>query len=158
MSNKIDLVLEKYQYSVTDKIIGKVILILDEPVKAQKLSVKLIVTETVKRTNIPSFGSGQVSMSNSNNTSRSYSFDLTLDGEKEYTRGEYPFEMTIPGEAYPRGLQGAQESAGGMLGTAIGLLSRFSPLGQTIYRYAVEARLDIPWKFDLTKKVDITIG
>lgn len=152
----IDLVLEKYQYRVDEKIVGKVVLMLDEPTKSPKLSVKLIMTETVKKMNIPSLK--QISVSSSRDTARTYSFDLTLGGEQEYVSREYPFEMIIPVEAYPKGLQPVQESTGGFLGSAIGLLSKLSPLGQSIYTYAVEARLDVPWKFDLTKKVDITIG
>ncbi len=154
--SKIDLTLEKYQFRVDEKIVGKVTLYLDEPViKAPKLLVRLIMTETVKSMNIPSLT--KISVSSSRNTANTYTFDLTLGGEQEYTSGEYPFEMTIPTEAYPRGLQPVQ-TGGGMLGTALGLLSRFSPIGQSVYTYAIEARLDIPWKFDLTKKVDITIG
>ena len=155
--SKIDLILEKQQFSANDKIKGKVILFLDEPIKAQKLSVKLIVTEKVKTMSIPSLT--QISVSNSRDSNRTYSFDLVLGGEKEYMNGEeYSFEMAIPGEALPRSLQAVTGSMGGFLGGAIGLLSQFSPLGQTTYLYAVEARLDVPWKFDITASVDITIG
>lgn len=157
--SKINLVLDKQQFSVSDKITGKVVLFLDEPTKAQALSVKLIVTEKVKSMNIPSLKSNTLSVGNSASNTRSYSFDLVLGGEKEYTNGEeYPFEMSIPGEALPRSLQAITGTMGGFLGGAIGILSQFSPLGQTTYLYRVEARLDVPWKFDLTASVDITIG
>lgn len=154
--SKIDVTLEKYQYRVDEKIVGKVTLYLDEPViKAPKLLVRLIMTETVKSMNIPSLT--KMSISSSKNTAHTYTFDLILGGEQEYSSGEYPFEMTIPTEAYPRGVQPMLQG-GGMLGIGLGLLAKFSSLGQSVYAYAIEARLDIPWKFDLTKKVDITIG
>lgn len=157
--SKIDLVLEKHQFSATDKIIGRVVLYLDESTKAQKLSLKLIVTERVKKMAILSLNSNTFGVGNSANSTRSYSFDLLLGGEKEYMNGEeYPFEMSIPGEALPRGLQSVTSTLGGFFGGAIGVLSQLTPLGQTTYLYSVEARLDVPWKFDVTASTDITIG
>ena len=156
---KINLVLEKQQFTASDKITGRLTLLLDEPTKGQKLSVKLIVTEKVKSMSIPSLRNNTLSVGNSTSNTRSYSFDLVLGGEKEYMNGEeYPFEMVIPGEALPRSMQAVTGSMGGFLGSAVGLLSKFSPLGQTTYLYSVEARLDVPWKFDITASVDVTIG
>ncbi|PIQ36173.1 MAG: hypothetical protein COV32_01315 [Candidatus Yonathbacteria bacterium CG10_big_fil_rev_8_21_14_0_10_43_136] len=157
--SKINLVLDKQQFSVNDKIAGKITLFLDEPTKAQKLSVKLIITEKVKSMNIPTISSTNIGVSNSSSNTRSYSFDLVLGGEKEYINGEeYHFEMSIPGEALPRGLQGVTGSVGGLLGSTIGILSQFSPLGQSVYLYKIEARLDVPWSIDVTAIADITIG
>lgn len=157
--SKIDLVLEKQQFSANDKITGRVVLFLDEPTKAKKLSVNLIVTEKIKKMAIPTLGTNTLSVGNSASNTRSYSFDLQLAGEKEYINGEeYPFEMSIPAEALPRSLQAVTGSMGGFLGGAIGILSQLSPLGQTTYLYKIEARLDVPWGLDVTASADITIG
>lgn len=157
--SKINLVLEKQQFSVSDKITGRVVLMLDEPTKAEKLSVKLIVTEKIKKMAMPTLNSNTVSVGNSSGTTQAYSFDLQLASEKEFTNGEeYPFEMSIPAEALPRSLQAVTGSMGGFLGGAIGILSQLSPLGQTTYLYKIEARLDVPWGLDVTASADITIG
>lgn len=157
--SKINLVLEKQQFSVDDKITGRVVLYLDEPTKAKKLSVDLIVTQKIKKMAIPTLGANTLRVGNSASNTRAYNFDLQLAGEKEFTNGEeYPFEMSIPAEALPRSLQAVTGSMGGFLGGAIGILSQLSPLGQTTYLYKIEARLDVPWGFDVTASADITIG
>lgn len=157
--SKIDLVLEKQQFTVNDKITGRVVLFLDEPTKAKKLSVNLIVTEKIKKMAMPTLNSNTVGIGNSSGATQAYSFDLQLASEKEFTNGEeYPFEMSIPAEALPRSLQAVTGSMGGFLGGAIGILSQLSPLGQTTYLYKIEARLDVPWGFDVTASADITIG
>lgn len=152
----INLVLEKYQYQVHEKIVGKVVLTLDGPIKADKLSVNFTVTKLVKSMGVPSMS--QVSISSSSSTASVYTFDLTLDGAKEYISGEYPFEMIIPADAVPQGGASLGDSIGGALGSAVGMLTQFFPMGQATYHYTLEARLDVPWNIDMTKKVDITVG
>ncbi len=155
--NRINLNLDKQQYISSDKITGSVVLSLREPLKAKKLSVNLIVTKKIKRMSIPSVSQGSVGVSGSSSKSRLYSFELILDTEKEYADGEeYPFEISIPSEAVQKSA-GGQNSVGGILGGALSILSQISPIGQSVYLYKIEARLDIPWKIDLTSDVDITI-
>lgn len=155
--NRIDINLEKYQLAPGDMIKGVVQLTLTAPIQAEKLSVNFSVTKEVKQMNIARVTQGSVSSAHTK--SKIYSFSLPLDGNKEYVSGEYPFEMSIPPEALPQEAPSIQNAlGGGMLGNALGMLAQFSPVGRAIYTYELEAQLDVPWKIDLRKKVDITIG
>lgn len=156
--NSINLRLDKYQFAVDEKIKGTLTLHIAKAVKADSLKVNLIVHDEIRKSDISGLLQGRVSNSTSNSTSNTFQFGITLDTEKDYVvGGEYPFEMDIPKEAWPPGIQAAQ-STGGIMGGALGMLTRLSPLGNTIRTYKVEGRLDIPWGIDVTQKIDITVS
>lgn len=149
----IDLVLEKYQLPVGEKILGKVVLSTDAPIKATKLSVTVTVLEKKNTINIPTSSS---TMSASHKERTVYTFELPLAGEKEYTSQEFPFEMMLPEQAYPPKAQMIPQLTGGILGSVMNIASALSPLGGGTYYYSLQARLDIPWHIDETKTVDVS--
>lgn len=81
-----------------------------------------------------------------------HEFELVLDREKEYFRGDYPFEIKIPDNI----LQKSPEPEG-TLGTII-KATQFISGGMTRIDWYIETSLFIPKVLDMKKKVNITLG
>jgi hypothetical protein len=81
-----------------------------------------------------------------------YEFTVTLDGEKEYTSGDYEFQIKMPdySEKKPESLGAGAEIAAGIAQT-LGVLP--SPV-----RWYLQATLDLPNAIDINKKVQITLS
>ena len=155
---KIEVALEKFNYTYGDTVKGTVKLKMKQPTDARELRVFLRGEQRTSSgggVGIPvgpgtlRVGSGSGSRSRSS-MQRIFDFKLPLDGEKTYTEGEYPFEIKIPADLKNRRPEGA-------LGTAVDALNF---LGGTVRRinWYLEANLDIPSGFDVSKKVQINIG
>ena len=78
-------------------------------------------------------------------------FELSVDGEKEYSGGEYPFEIQIPANV----LQNTPEPEG-----TLGMVLKTAQFrgASTRIDWYLEASLDIPMRFDVKKKVQINVG
>ena len=153
-AGKIDIILEKFSFSPGETIKGKVSFELKKPTLAKKLRVTLdgikISTYPVQRPNRPS----------STETRRNFihHFELPLDGEKEYSKGEHPFEIKIPDNIGVSSLP--KEATSGVLGAllkTVETLSRMSPTSSIIEWY-LEAALELSGAFDVKKKVEISVG
>jgi hypothetical protein len=153
-AGKINISLEKISFSPGETIKGKVSFELKKATLAKKLRVTLagikITTYPVQRPNKPP----------STETKRNFLhyFELLLDGEKEYSKGEYPFEIKIPDNIGVSSLP--KQAGGGVLGTILKtaeILSKMSPTSSRIEWY-LEAALELSGAFDVKKKVDITVG
>jgi sporulation-control protein spo0M len=119
---KVDLILEKHSFTPGDVIKGKVVLELNQPKKAKELRVVLLAERVVYR-------------SGKRRTQTVHRAPVVLDREKEYTSGEYNFEITLPQKKEP-------EAPGGLLGDVVKAASMF--VGPSPLRWYVSAELDIP--------------
>jgi len=161
---KINIAIQKSHYAPGDIISGNVSLTLKKPVKAREVSISLIgehkATQTAAGIGGP-MGGGGMSMSTTTKTVRIYDFKQQLDGEKEYGQGgEYRFEIKIPADTLSmRPLVPEQE---GKLGQVLRVAQTAAAMTGAIpfqrIRWYLAAKLDVPGGFDVSKKVDITIG
>lgn len=154
---KIEIVLEKYNYKPGETIRGKLFLKLNKPQKARELRVEFYgLLDTVSNTRVrvgpayrSSYGSGTY---RDRSTICVYSFKMPLDTEKEYTSGEYEFEIGIPEDLLRRSAP-PQDALGTTLQAAAYLLSG----AVTVPRWYVEGILDIPGGLDVRKTVQVNI-
>ncbi|MCX8189868.1 MAG: hypothetical protein N3F05_01415 [Candidatus Diapherotrites archaeon] len=142
---KIDLQLEKFNYRPGETIRGKIVLALNKPVKARRLKVRFFGVREGRKTVV--IGGGR-SADYSNDIV--YSFEMNLDGEKEYTGGEYDFEIIVPQDLLTK----VDLSGTG----ALGALMQFVMLMAPRPKWYVEAALDVPMGLDVSKRVQINIG
>ncbi len=142
---KMEVILEKYNNSPGEMIKGTIKFTTKKPVHANGVFVKLYGIENVKQ-----HGHGNTS-SRSNYV---FNFEQPLDGEKDYTGGEYPFEIKIPadvqqkGAGLPEGVEAAAKIAGALMG-------HYSSRKIDWY---IDARLDVPGGRDISKKLKVNIG
>jgi 2',3'-cyclic-nucleotide 2'-phosphodiesterase (5'-nucleotidase family) len=161
---RIDIAIQKSHYAPGDIISGNVALTLKKPVKAREASISLIGEHKTTQTSPGaggSMGGGGMSMSTTTRTVRIYDFKQQLDNEKEYSQNrEYHFEMKIPADTMSMGPQISEVE--GKLGQVLKLAQTAAAMTGAIpfqrIKWYLLAKLDIPGGFDVSKKVDITIG
>jgi hypothetical protein len=153
---KITLTLEKYDYIPGDTIKGKIKLNLKKPVQARKLSVAFI-GKKISHQSSASVAGIAVGASGGRNRSKHssqiiYNFDMPIDGEKEYQKEEYPFEIKIPTDLSQNNPQ--------MEGKLGGVLKAAQMLGGVSTRidWYVKAELDVPMKLDIKKSQKIVLS
>ncbi len=147
---KVTLVLEKYNYSPGETIKGTVTLNLKKPTKARKMTVSFVgqTTERYRGSNGRS----------EHRTIDVFRFDMPLGLEKEYQNESFNFEIKIPDNI----LQ--QEKFPGSLDpdSTLGKVAAFGVALSAARRYPIEwlvdARLDIPLKFDVGKSQKIILS
>jgi len=147
---KITLILDKYDYTPGEKIKGKVSLNLKKPTQARKLEISFIGSKREMQT-----GMGIGPTSNNKRGSkrvRIYDFKMPLDGEKEYQKGEYPFEIKIP-----ENIHQTSQKLEGKVGTAVTAFKAISGVHTRIDWY-VKAELDVPMKLDIKKTQKIVLS
>jgi len=150
LRGKIEVFSEKYSYSPGEIIRGRVFVDLKKPIKAKQLKIGFygvkIFTERIQT---------QKGIQTKTRSEFIHKFEIPLDGEKGYQKGEYFFEIKIPEniQVEPKKpkegifsilLKGAQ-----VLSEAAGITSRT--------KWYLEATLEIPMAFDIKKKVSINI-
>jgi sporulation-control protein spo0M len=143
---KIDIVIERYNFSPGETIKGNIILKLKEPTHAKALKVGLLGEKSVTETRMIN---GRTTTNNRNVTV--FNFEMPLDGEKDYTEGEYDFELKVPTNLAQPSLP--QSAVGDVIKTIQILAGRESNV-----RWYVVAKLDIPMGIDVSKKIQINIG
>jgi len=156
---KIEIALDKFNYAPGETIKGEVILKLNKPIKAKRLKLCFYGEKTsrVPRDSLgPNHGGGvRVSIGPAsgyeNRTVRIYSFEMELDGEKEYSNAEYDFEIKIPEELFER----AKIEGKGLLTNLMKLAA--AAQARNVARY-IEAVLDVPLGIDMRKTVQINIA
>ena len=77
---------------------------------------------------------------------------MPLDGEREYSGGEYPFEIKIPD-----GVLRNSPAPEGTLGEAVKVI-KFLGGESTRIDWYLKASLDVLRGLDVTKKVQINVG
>jgi hypothetical protein len=148
---KIEIFLEKFNFSPGETIKGKVLLQLKEPIFAKQLKIGLfglkITTRRVTLRGTPTTETKKEFI---------YKFEMPLDGEKEYLKGEYPFEIKIPSDIFTTPPQISEGALGAVIKT-MQMLSSLSGITSRVEWY-LEVSLCIPKGFDIKKKVNINIG
>ena len=152
---KIDIHLEKFNFSPGETIKGKVSFELKKPIQAKQLRITLA---GLKTTTHPDTTPDNLSRTETEKNFI-YKFDMPLDGEKEYLRGEYPFEIKIPADILQSNSL-PKEVSGGTLGTVLKVAEIMGRMSGTTSRidWYLETSIDIPQTFDVKKKVNINIG
>ncbi len=143
LKGKILVNLEKNSFVSGEKIKGRTILKLKKPVSARRLKLVFFGERTVSHRSI---SDGRRTSS----TERVYEFEQDLDIEKEYLNEEYDFEISIP-----KNLIGAKPE-NETLGMAMNIGSALIG-GPSMTKWYVEAVLDVPKGFDVSKRVQVTI-
>ena len=142
---KIEIQLDKYNYSPGETIEGTVALSLKKPLPGKELSIRLIGEEKVQQ------GYGRNS---SYRTVAVFDFKQPLDREKEYPAGQpmaYSFKIKLPAD-----VAGRQQMPEGKLGTILKVAQVMSGTVRRINWYLI-ARLDVKG-FDISKKVQINVA
>jgi len=143
---EIEIFLEKYNYSLGENIGGKISLKLNKPTKAKALKVGLIgerlITETGRTTD------GKIS--SHQRKEYVFNFEMPLDGEKEYSQGEYNFEIKIPTNI-------SQNLPGGLAGDLLKTVQILAGNKSNVYWYII-AKLDIPMGIDVSNRIQINIA
>jgi hypothetical protein len=152
---KIDVQINKYSFAPGETIGGTISMQLKKPIKARGLIASLIGERTVRRNT----GKGTTTT-----TEKVFEFKYPVDGEKEYpasTPLNYMFSIKIPPDAIGTPAGGAPAA----VGVAMDLARAFIPgMGGMRYstdspvRWYVLVRLDMPWSFDISKKIQINIA
>ena len=145
---KFEVILEKFNYSPGETITGKVSFKLKKPTKAKKLKVALIGEKITTRMERDSKGR----MTSRKDKAYVYDFEMPLDGEKEYTEGEYDFQIKIP-----ENILQSIPSPKGVLGDAVKAM-QFLSGAQTKISWYIVANLDVPMGLDISKKAQVNIA
>lgn len=145
---KIEIALEKFNFSPGDIIKGKVSLELKKTIYARQLKVTFAGLRTITR----QFTTPKGTPSTETKKDFIYHFEIPLDREKEYFKGEYPFEIKIPADVLQRA-----PSPEGILGTIFRGV-KFIKGTTTRIDWYLEVSLDIPKAFDIKKRVKINLG
>lgn len=140
----IEIQISKYDYVPGETIQGTVLLKLKKPIKAKGLFIEFYGERkayhfTGKR--------------RTTRTIKVFDFKQPLDGEKEYSTTEqtYRFSIKIPRDV-------ASSSQEGVAGTLMRATQLLTQTMQTNTRWYLTAYLDIPWAFDVSKKIQINIS
>ncbi|MFH1639712.1 MAG: hypothetical protein ABIB93_05305 [Chloroflexota bacterium] len=155
---KINISIQRTNYTPGDTISGNVALTLKKPVKAREVSISLIGEQ--KNTKVGGM-TGNQGMSTTTKRIRIYDFKQQLDSEKEYSQGhEYHFEMKIPANILSTRPQMPELEGklgqGLKIAQAAAAMTGAIPFQQT--KWYLLAKLDIPGGLDIQKKADVTIG
>jgi hypothetical protein len=152
LKGKIDIVLEKFDFSPGETIKGKVLIDLKKSIKAKGLKIGFYGIKIIRE---------RITTARGAPTTRTrkefiHKFEIPLDGEKEYLKGEYPFEIKIP-ENIPTQPKMPKEGILSVLIKGAKVLSEAMGINFRIQWY-LEATLEIPMGFDMKKKIFINIG
>ncbi|MBU2100630.1 hypothetical protein KKB11_05345 [Candidatus Micrarchaeota archaeon] len=147
---KIEIILEKYNFKPGETIKGKLKLKMNKPTKAKALKVTFAGIKNTRNSGI-TIGN-QPRNKNNSTTEYVHKFEMPLDGEKEYSSGEYDFEILVPSDILSR-----SSGPGGDLGTALQAV-QFLSGGSTRVEWSIQGTLDIEKSLDVNKKVQINIG
>ena len=138
---KIEVTLEKLIFAPGETITGRVLLKLNNPKKARKLRVVFLGEKTMTQMTRKGMRTTKATV---------YSFTAELDGEKEYSgEASYDFKISVPSDLNSR----LPNDAIGTVFRAVEFLG-----GSSSVRWYIDASLDVPGGFDVTKRVQISIS
>jgi hypothetical protein len=130
---QINIVLEKFNFSSGETVRGKITLNLDKMMHAKQLRVALIGERISTRIERKPDGR----MHPYEEKTCIYNFQMPLDGEKDYLKGKYTFEIKIPTN-FSQNIP-----LEGQIGSILKTIQSLSTAGGRISWY-VQANLDIP--------------
>lgn len=142
---------QQTDYKLGDTVSGKINLQLEEATEAKRLVVRLFAIGS--RTHFEKNEAGKTTVQERETL---YSFDLEVDGEKSYEEGAhiYEFSLTIPADAEN---EPSTEDTG-ILGDVVKFASSLSQGVKRPTQWKLRAFLDIPWKRNLKKELDIEVS
>jgi len=138
---KMELTLEKLNFAKGEKVKGHAKLTTQRPIKARGVFVRIYAVEETRG-------------GKSSSTRTVFEFQQPLEqGEKEYSGGDYDFELVIPGGS--SGPQLPQEAQ-----MAVAALNMIANTGfrTSFVKWYVEAKLDIQGGRDVAKQVQINVA
>jgi hypothetical protein len=138
-----ELKLNKMAFAFGETIEGTASLKLSKEKKARRVVVTVFAER--KTTNYSNKGA-------STDLERIFSFETVLDGEKNYLPpgADYPFKIQLPAQnPLPKLPQ-----FNGLLGQ---LATYANEMAQGSVSWYVEAKLDVPMAFDISKKIQIMV-
>jgi hypothetical protein len=134
-------------YEIGDTIRGTVKLQLTEPIPAKRLVIALRATR--KRTVIQRGSDGRTAPVQRSETLVEH--EVELGGEQTYESGTRQFTVPIPGHI------DAKVELDGMLGDALRAAQAVRSMTSSPIHWTLTAFLDIPWKRNLSKQIDVSI-
>jgi len=143
---KIEIQLDNFNYKPGDTIEGTVALTLKKPIEAKGVKIRIIGEQRQMAMMGANRRQAQVPL-------KILDFTQPLDGEKEYKPGDpmvYPFKIIIPKDLFNK----AKKE--GALGSVVSAMQTMQSMSSRT-TFHLDARLDIPWKTDVSKKVQINI-
>lgn len=147
MKGKIDLELEKYQFSTGEKINGKIKVRLKKPVEAKMLKVGIIGMQKQTGRKQASEISHEVF----------YEFSMPVKGAGIFPAGEtsYNFSLKIPDNLFTRA--GLPSGAEQVINTGLRVLSALGKVNMSSVKWYVSAELDVSG-LNMKKQVQVQIG
>lgn len=145
----LQLSLDRFEYRPGDTVAGSVKLALTEPMNADRLVVKLIGTR--QRVSYSKNAAG--GQSQTTHTESLCELERELDGSRSYLNESYSFELAIPSDID----KSAKIVDNGVLGDVARVVQSVASAHHLPAAWHVEVTLDIPWKRNVKKKVDITV-
>ena len=141
--------LERFDFRPGDVVAGTVKLALNEPMDADRLVVRLVGTrERVSYEKSPTGGQSQTK-----HTEKLCDLERELDGSRSYLNEGYSFELALPRELD----KSADVAQGGVLGDVVRVVQSVQNAHYLPAVWYVEATLHIPWKRNVSKKVEVTV-
>jgi len=143
---KIELKMNRHSFKPGEIIEGDLLLTLKKPTKAREITVRLLGEEKITEHHHGNGGSRTETR-----TVKIFDLKIPLDGEKEYTDGQYHFKIPIPKDLF---VAGAKPK--GLMGDVVNVLEGLAGRRSRI-EWKIIGNLDIPMGFDLSKKQNIVI-
>ena len=134
-------------YSLGDTILGTIELDLTEPIPARRLVVALEATR--KRMTAQRRSDGRVSPVQKTETLVDHKVEVA--GEQTFHSGQHRFEIHVPTTIE------AKVDVGGTLGDVINAAQAVRSMTSSPVRWKLKAYLDIPWKRNLSKDIDLSV-
>ena len=148
--------LERFDFRPGELIAGSVKLGLTEPMDAERLVVKLVGTR--ERISYEKNATGK--QTQTKHVEQVCDIERELDGSRSYLDESYSFEIAIPSDLdIPDRAadDGAMDNIARVARVARAVQSAVTSAHHMPAAWRVEATLDVPWKRNVTKKVDITV-
>ncbi len=156
---KIVITPEKYNYSPGEIVKGKVSITLKKPIIADKFSITLLGEKTTTSGVGVTFGDQGGNNPTQPNRNEQvdiiFQFELPLDGVKEYSQMEYPFEITI---SLSVASQVQNNTPKGLLGGIASIVSVGTCMPVSRTDWYLIAKLDIPKAIDMREKLKINVA
>ena len=147
MGNKIEIKINKSNFSGGEVIDGVLTLQLGKPIKARELRIEMFCE---RKSSAASIGSRRRTGSN---TQRLFEFKQHLDDDKQYPASDqplvYPFKIKLPNDI------NFDPKLSGIAGTALDIMKAMGGVGKPVWY--LNAVLDIPMGLDVSKKIQINV-
>ena len=155
---KVEISIPKKNYKPGEEITGNLLLTVKKPAKARGVFLKIFAEQRFREIRIQNGAQHETQVMR-----QIYTFQLCLDGEKEYpvtsSPTAYPFTIAVPSSAHPNdGLSAPLTNPLGNLQIAIGGLTiggGAGPIGPALWY--LEGFLDLPLAFDVKQKLALNV-